>query len=876
MTGYRARFPRLIIAFSLSVGFAYAAHAQLAQTTIASKLPLSINDVLAMEQLDRASISPDGKWVAAVVRRRAKDGEIFGRASYEIDPTRGDVWLISTETGERRALTNGLPNAAGFWCATWSPDGQRLAMLSTAPEGGEPRGGDNVRLYIWDRTTSDLSRLSGDAVMTQSRFGSPIDKLDLRGGADHETTAHTCHTGVVSENAPFLWLDDNRLLAVTLPKGEISIAVDQYARRYRAEADDAVRLRSGSTATVSVSASGDARKQQTQGLFSSVIQIIDVRTGVKRTVGTVPAYPFRSGLTASVSPDGQRLAVLASVSAFQPEVGRQFPNVREPEWTVERRLGVANLQTGTGFHWQTMSAASHFPLELYGWSPNSQDVAIRARASQYSVATPLFIVNADKDSVRSLGSISIGNEAAGADRPRSPLARWANDRKLFARASDGKWWLLSIDGRESLVSGTAGLPSDVLVRDANGSLTMLIGKGVFRLDPAKSRMVRVSELGEEGRFLLFNKSDAPSTGQLTLLHSNDGGFRLATLNAATGVLGALSPATGGDILDVDLERGRLLYSQSGRSGISLLEQDFSTGKSRELLKLNTYLNKIDWGDTRLVQYQTPSGGSLNAAVLLPPGYQSGRSYPTLAWVYGGYDVRSLENDFMTDPLQPGLYNLRLYAAKGYVVVVPSMPLDRSKSDIYSQLPTGVMSAIDKLVSLGISDPERLGVIGQSFGGYSVYGLLGQTSRFKAAVAIAGLSDLSSLYGEFDPTGRGYPNIEHEKSDNWFEIGQFGEQFPPWGDPAGYALNSPLSHVDHVTTPLLMIHGDADLRGNQAQAERFFFSLYAQGKTAELRRYGGESHSVSQSPANIRDAFEQTIIWFDRYLRKPNDAAKEKP
>ena len=123
---------------------------------------------------------------------------------------------------------------------------------------------------------------------------------------------------------------------------------------------------------------------------------------------------------------------------------------------------------------------------------------------------------------------------------------------------------------------------------------------------------------------------------------------------------------------------------------------------------------------------------------------------------------------------PGIYNLQLYAARGYVVLVPSMPLDGfGDRGVYAQIPNGLMPALDRLVALGIADPDRLGVFGQSFGGYSVYALVSQTDRFKAAVAMAGITDLASNYSEFDPTARGYPEIEHEKSDNW-QINQSGE------------------------------------------------------------------------------------------------------
>jgi dipeptidyl aminopeptidase/acylaminoacyl peptidase len=168
--------------------------------------------------------------------------------------------------------------------------------------------------------------------------------------------------------------------------------------------------------------------------------------------------------------------------------------------------------------------------------------------------------------------------------------------------------------------------------------------------------------------------------------------------------------------------------------------------------------------------------------------------------------------------------------------------------------------------MGITDPDRVGVMGQSFGGYSVYALIAQSDRFRAAVAMAGVTDIIGFYGQFDPLARGYPGIAHEKSANWIVNAQFGLQAPPAEAAADYWRNSPLAYVDRVRTPLLMIHGEHDIRGPASQAELFFQSLYSQGKTARLLRYGGESHSLAQSPANVRDALRETIGWFDLYVK----------
>jgi dipeptidyl aminopeptidase/acylaminoacyl peptidase len=126
---------------------------------------------------------------------------------------------------------------------------------------------------------------------------------------------------------------------------------------------------------------------------------------------------------------------------------------------------------------------------------------------------------------------------------------------------------------------------------------------------------------------------------------------------------------------------------------------------------------------------------------------------------------------------------------------------------------------------------------------------------------------SAEYGQFDATARGYSGIEHEKSLNWVlnELTQPGLGAPAYQDPVLYARHSPLSYVDRVETPLLMIHGEYDKRASLSQAESFFYGLYRQGKTARLLRYWGESHSLAQSPANIRSIYQEILDWFDTYL-----------
>ena len=192
------------------------------------------------------------------------------------------------------------------------------------------------------------------------------------------------------------------------------------------------------------------------------------------------------------------------------------------------------------------------------------------------------------------------------------------------------------------------------------------------------------------------------------------------------------------------------------------------------------------------------------------------------------------------------------------------------SDPYMELAKGLLPAVDKAIELGIADPDRLALIGQSYGGYGTYGLITQTRRFRAAVALAGFAELVSMYGEFDPRFR-YGERPHE---NFFrmsiaESGQNRMGGPPWKDAQRYVRNSPLFSADRVETPLLIIQGDMDYVPMQ-QGEQFFSALYRQGKRARFVRYWGEGH-VFQSPANIRHMWEEIYSWFDEFL-KPSSSS----
>ena len=758
----------------------------------AAGAPLSIDDVLDTVSVDRAAISPDGREVAIVVQRPPSSSEVAGRAPYEIDPSRNDVWLVGSDGRNLRNLTLGMKNAAGYWCPQWSPGGERLAMLSTQPEKEEVRGGDAVRLYIWSRSSRTVARLSDRAVMTQTRYGSPLNALDLKGGQGSRGRPEACR--VYDENAPYIWLDERRILFLQMPRGQNSALFTQYGRPAENAAEVAGRLREGQEPTLDAADTDRAALANSAARYAAEIVVVDVVTARSRVLAQVPAYPFRGMLSLSVSPDRKTVALLAPVRAVPPSLLGPAPSLAQ-DTQVEKRLGILSLEGAGDLKWLSVPPAGRYPLDLLDWSPDSMSFAFRARRAADDRTARTFVAS------RASGRI---------DLPAPGLVSDASDVGTFPHEPPAVWG----DGTGLVMRGR-------LETDADAAPAW------WRVAAGEAPKPAASP-AEEGA--------SPNLPPDAELLARRGAFAVWQLRTPAG----------------------LLVQSSEPGGAA----------PRTLLTLNSHLAKVDWGRVETISYTGPRGQDLKGLVILPPDYKIGERYPMAVWVYPQTSIRG-EKEYWSDKYQPGIYNLQLYAAQGFVVLVPSMPLPNEvgAGGLYRAMPDGVLPAIDRAVELGIADPRRVGVFGQRWGGYAVYALVSQTDRFKAAVAISGITDYTAMHGAFDRGSFGWPGIAQDKSENAaIAEGNHRLRRGPFADPGLYATNSPITYVAKVDTPLLMAHGSLDYRAGIEQAQSFFTELDRQGKRARLLQYQGEDHAIALSPANVRSLFGEIVAWFRHHLQ----------
>ncbi|MGD1148830.1 MAG: prolyl oligopeptidase family serine peptidase [Thermoanaerobaculaceae bacterium] len=309
--------------------------------------------------------------------------------------------------------------------------------------------------------------------------------------------------------------------------------------------------------------------------------------------------------------------------------------------------------------------------------------------------------------------------------------------------------------------------------------------------------------------------------------------------------------------DVSRDGERLVYvSQDAQHPEDIWVAGSDLGGRRQITHINPQTERMAFGKSRLIDWRGLDGQPLHGALLLPAGYQEGQRYPLVVDVYGGsYRSTSVYRFGLSGS---GVENLQLLATRGYAVLLPDTPL-RKGTPMQDLLKT-VMPGVDRAVDLGVADPERLGVMGHSYGGYSTLSLIVQTTRFKAAVDSAGPANLISFYGVMDKTG-GAGGI------GWSETGQGGMVGTPWEVRDRYLENSPLLYLDRVQTPVLIVQGDLDLI--TLQSDEVFVALRRLGKEVVYAKYAGEDHwEGTWSAANATDYWNRVIAWFDTHLKGP--------
>ncbi|HEY9448827.1 MAG TPA: S9 family peptidase, partial [Gemmatimonadaceae bacterium] len=326
------------------------------------------------------------------------------------------------------------------------------------------------------------------------------------------------------------------------------------------------------------------------------------------------------------------------------------------------------------------------------------------------------------------------------------------------------------------------------------------------------------------------------------------------------------PAAGGSVQRViDGKRVVSSPSQDARGSIVLLSttpahpsEVFAVdGDSlRQLSHQNDeWLAGVQLATTEGISTRGKDGTVVNGLLVKPASYRDGQRYPAVLWIHGGPNLQD-QYEFRIER--------EIFAANGYVVFTANYRGSTGRGDVYSKSifadwgnreVRDLLAMADKVVSMGIADPSRLGIGGWSYGAILTNYTIASDKRFRAAVSGAGSSMQLGMYG-----------VDEYVAQYDAEIGQ------PWkNQEAWIRVSYPFLHADRIATPTLFMGGDKDFNVPLVGSEQMYQALRSSGVKTELVIYPGQHHAIRRPTFQI-DRLERYVAWYDKHLGKSESAA----
>jgi dipeptidyl aminopeptidase/acylaminoacyl peptidase len=601
-------------------------------------------------------------------------------------------------------------------------------------------------------------------------------------------------------------LDGERLVVQVVPEG-MSVA-DANARdpfgsgngSSRSDASSVVVRRAGFGPADGAEGAGPASGGLPSGFldFRAVdLAVIDVATGEEVRIARGSAVGFHRW-----SPDGRSVAYTAMTGMVPNSQQAVYDLVLHDLESSSSRTLVRELRLAYGIEWE--------------WSPDGSHLAY----------------------------VSSGSMGSG--------------EIVLVSPADGTETILGDDDTPSFDRGAGEVPP---LWSADGSQVFAVGDGeVWRLEVATGKAERVAEI-PGWRVVMIASAPDRST-----VHSTDRGrtlWVLARSGDGRSAIHAVDLETGATRLALEESKSyrwpAFSFTGSDATGeLAFISTDLQTlddvwlldpgtGALRRATTLNEGFDGIELGSSRLIEWTGPEGQVLRGALLLPPGHVPGERLPMVVSVYGGVLGSNSLNQFGLRFGESPVFNWHVLATRGFAVLVPDAPLreGRIAEDIVATVVPGVDAAIEQ----GYADPDRIAVMGQSFGAFNTLSLITRTTRFRAAVITAAVT---------------HPDLfaDYLRNVGYHEQGQGRMGGTIWEHPERYRENSPLFEFDRIETPLLIGQGDRDR--DLYAADAIFAALQRLDRPVEYRVYPGEGHVISR-PSFVIDFWERRLEFLAEHL-----------
>jgi len=508
------------------------------------------------------------------------------------------------------------------------------------------------------------------------------------------------------------------------------------------------------------------------------------------------------------SSDGKQLAVLfvagstqgtGALVAYKPDAGVVGDVVEE------QRIALVDFAAGT---LREVSPANMYVYD-YDWSPDGKAFAAEAvegsGTNNYWIAQ-LYVVQAGTGSTTSIWKPSL--QLAG--------PRWSPDGKSIA----------VIHGIMSDEGQTGG---DVYVVPAAGGMAK-------NVTPNLEGSARALAWRADGRIIFQEYVDGQSA---FVTVGASGGTRTTVWSSPQEQVTTVSVAAHADAAAAavqSFQRAPEVYAGP-------------IGAWTAQTALNTSIKPL-WGEVKSLHW-TSDKYRVQGWLMYPANFDPSRKYPLVVSVHGGPSAANF-------PVWPTRWNAVL-PSSGYFVLLPNPRGSYGNGESFTQANVNdfgygdlrdIEAGVDAAVKSAPIDPNRTGIIGWSYGGYMTMWAVTQTTRFKAAVAGAGIANWQSYYGQ-------------NRIDTWM-LPFFGASV--YDKPEAYSRSSPITFIKKVKTPTLVLHGDRDSEVPTPQGYEFWHALKALDVPTELVIYPEEGHAIAK-PEHQRDIQERLLAWFDRYLMR---------
>ena len=520
------------------------------------------------------------------------------------------------------------------------------------------------------------------------------------------------------------------------------------------------------------------------------------------------------------SPDGRQLAFLMRDPQTDEEE-KEAKGKDDSRWIDENvkmnRLYVMNLAPDANGKREPRKLTADYNVDPdFKWSPDGQTIVFSRTKTpkvDYWPTADLLAISVSGGEPRPLATTT----AAESNPTYSPDGKSI----AFLVSDDPPRW--------------AGYRRIALIPAGGGPVKLL--SETFDAQP------NVIDWSADGKLIYFSET----RGTFTRLYAIDVGSNAITeLNKGNEVIGGVS-----------LNQSRKMFGftmqTSDKAPEAFVSQN-QTFSPVQVSRANADLPKLPLGKSEVLTWKSSDGLDVEGLLTYPVNYQSGKRVPLLLVIHGG-PAGVFTQSFLAG--SRSVYPLAAFSARGYAIlrVNPRGSSGYGQKFRYGNIKDwgggdyqDLMTGVDRVIQMGVADPERLGVMGWSYGGFMTSWIVTQTKRFKAASVGAGVTNLMSFIGTAD-----IPS---------FIPDYFGGQ--PWENLDVYRSHSAMFNMKGVTTPTLVQHGEADERVPISQGYEFYNALKVLNVPTRMIVLPRMPHGPNE-PKMVLKASQTNLEWFEKYL-----------